>query len=195
MTESDIAYLLFVLLFVVFIGVSYFASSRGQFGQSVKQMVVWCLVFFGFLSIFGMRDTLYEQFFQEEQQPMLQAGSSYVFQRAEDGHFYATLHINDVPVKLVVDTGATGLVLTKEDAEQVGLPMDRLVYSQVAFTANGKVESAPVVLHDVRMGNTVHSRMPASVNGGALHSSLLGMEYINEFAEFRIVKDLLYLTP
>jgi len=130
MTESDIAYLLFVMLFVVFIAISYFASSRGMFGSSLKQMGVWCLIFFGFLSIFGMRDTLSEQLFPEEPEQILAQGSSYVFQRDEDGHFYATLRINDVPIRLVVDTGATGLVLTKDDAKHVGIPMERLVYSQ-----------------------------------------------------------------
>jgi aspartyl protease family protein len=193
MNDSDVAYLFFLLLFLAFIGGSYFISRKGQFGQSIQQMAIWCLIFFGFLSVYGLRNTINAELFPEK--VVVEQNGSYVFQRDEDGHFYATLKINDIPIKLVVDTGATGLVLTKEDAKLVGLPMDRLVYSQTAYTANGKVASAPVVLHDVRMGNTVHSRMRASVNGGALHSSLLGMEYISEFSEFRIVKDLLYLTP
>jgi aspartyl protease family protein len=193
MNDSDVAYLLFLLLFLGFIGGSYFISRKGQLGQSIQQMAIWCLIFFGFLSVYGLRNTINAELFPEPS--VVQQHGSYVFQRETDGHFYATLNINDVPIKLVVDTGATGLVLTKEDAQRVGLPMDRLVFSQTAYTANGTVASAPVVLHDVRMGNTVHSRMRATVNGGALHSSLLGMEYISEFSEFRIVKDLLYLTP
>lgn len=193
MNDSDVAYLFFLLLFLAFIGGSYFVSRKGQLGQSIQQMAIWCLIFFGFLSVYGLRNTINAELFPEEIVKV--QNGSYVFQRDEDGHFYATLNINDIPIKLVVDTGATGLVLTKADAHRVGLPMDRLVFSQTAYTANGTVASAPVVLHDVRMGNTVHSRMRASVNGGALHSSLLGMEYISEFSEFRIVKDLLYLTP
>jgi aspartyl protease family protein len=193
MNDSDVAYLFFLLLFLAFIGGSYFVSRKGQLGQSIQQMAIWCLIFFGFLSVYGLRNTINAELFPEP--VVVEQNGSYVFQRDIDGHFYATLKINDIPIKLVVDTGATGLVLTKEDAQLVGLPMDRLVYSQTAYTANGTVASAPVVLHDVRMGNTVHSRMRASVNGGALHSSLLGMEYISEFSEFRIVKDLLFLTP
>lgn len=156
-------------------------------------MAIWCLIFFYFLSVYSLRSAINEQFFPE--QVVVDRYGSYVFQREEDGHFYTTLQIDDIPVKLVVDTGATGLVLTKGDAARVGLPMDRLVFSQTAYTVNGTIASAPVVLHDVRIGNTVHSRMPASVNGGALHNSLLGMEYISAFSESRIVKDLLYLTP
>ncbi len=193
MNESDLAYLMFLLLFLAFIGGSYFISRKGHFGQSVQQMAIWCLIFFGFLAVFGLRDAITAELFQKAQ--IEKFNGSYVFQRDADGHFYATLTINETPVKLVVDTGATGIVLTKADAKRVGLPMQSLVYSQVAYTANGKVGSAPVVLHDVRIGDTVHSRMRASVNGGELHSSLLGMEYISEFAEFRIVKDLLFLTP
>lgn len=193
MNESDIAYFLFLLLFLAFIGGSYFVSRKGHFGQSIQQMAIWCLIFFGFIAVYGLRDTINTQLFPNAH--TVQHGASYVFQREADGHFYATLKINGEPIKLVVDTGATGLVLTKEDAELVGLPMDRLVFSQTAYTANGIVESAPVVLHDVRMGDVVHSSMRASVNGGDLHRSLLGMQYISEFSEFKIVKDLLYLTP
>lgn len=193
MSESDLAYFLFLMLFLAFIGGSYFISRRGRFGQSLQQMAIWCLIFFGFMAVYGMRETIDAQMFPTKE--VVKQQNAYVFQRSDNGHFYATLRINDIPIKLVVDTGATSLVLTKEDAERVGLPMKSLVYSQVAYTANGQVASAPVVLHDVRMGDIVHSRMRASVNGGALHNSLLGMEYINEFSEFKIVKDLLYLTP
>ena len=95
----------------------------------------------------------------------------------------------------MVDTGATGLVLTKEDATRIGFNPETLRYSQSAYTANGIVPSAPVILSSVFIGATEHERVRASVNGGDLHSSLLGMSYINRFSEFRIVKDLLYLTP
>jgi aspartyl protease family protein len=193
MNNNDIAYFLFLLIFLAFIGGSYFISRKGHFGQSIQQMAIWCLIFFGFVAVYGLRDSISAQIFQTTK--LEKQYGSYVFQREDDGHFYATLMINDQPIKLVVDTGATSIVLTKSDAELVGLPMDSLVYSQTAFTANGTVASAPVVLHDVRMGDTVHSRMRASVNGGDLHRSLLGMEYISEFSEFKIVKDLLYLTP
>ena len=193
MYEDDIANFMYLMLFLAFIGSSYFFSRRGQLGQSLQQMAIWCLIFFGFLAVYGMRDTFKSQLVQST--PIVEETGSYVFQRDMDGHFYVTLQINDTPIRLVVDTGATGLVLTKADAKSIGLPMESLNYSQIAYTANGTVASAPVVLHDVRMGTTTHSRMRASVNGGALHSSLLGMQYISEFSEFKIVKDLLYLTP
>lgn len=193
MNEGDIAYFIYLMLFLAFIGASYFFSRRGQLGQSLQQMAIWCLIFFGFLAVYGMRDTISAQLVQSP--AMIEDSGSYVFQRDIDGHFYVTLTINEAPVRLVVDTGATGLVLTKEDAAKIGLSLDELNYSQVAYTANGTVASAPVVLEDVRIGNTTHTWMRASVNGGNLHSSLLGMRYISEFSEFRIVNDLLYLTP
>lgn len=194
MGDSDVTYLLYLILFISFIGGSYLVSRKGHLAQSLQHMALWCLVCIGLLAAYGMRENVNDMLFpQIANKPAI--NGSYVFQRDDDGHFYATLRINDKPIKLVVDTGATGIVLTKEDAKTVGLPMDKLDYSLTAYTANGTVNSAPVVLHDVRIGKTVHSGMRASVNGGDLHSSLLGMEYISAFSEFKIVKDLLYLTP
>ncbi|GLQ34133.1 aspartyl protease [Amylibacter marinus] len=194
MTGTDVAYFTYLLLFLAFIGVSYLASTRSRLGQSVQQMAIWCLIFFGFIAVYGMREALNEQLFPEKTIVEKMDGS-YVFQREEDGHFYATLLVNNVPVKFAVDTGATTVVLNRDDARRVGIDPDTLNYSQTAYTANGRIGSAPVVLHDVRIGQTAHSHLRASVNQGDLHTSLMGMEYINRFSEFRIVKDLLYLTP
>ncbi|MEM7240938.1 MAG: TIGR02281 family clan AA aspartic protease [Pseudomonadota bacterium] len=196
MSEGDLASFIFLLLFLAFIGVSYMASMRGRMGQSLQQMAIWCLIFFGFIAVYSMRDVILAEIKPTLENQTLQTQSgSYVFQRKEDGHFHVILDINDTPIQLVVDTGATGLVLNKQDARKIGLDLDELRFTQSAYTANGIVKSAPVTIPRIMIGQTEHFNVRASVNGGDLHSSLLGMSYINRFSEFRIVKDLLYLTP
>ena len=196
MSENEFASLIYLLLFLAFIGFSYFASMRGRLGQSIQQMAIWCLIFFGFIAVYSLRDVIEHELFPEPELQTVQTEiGAYVFQREEDGHFYVILEIEGTPVQMVVDTGATGVVLTQEDAARIGFKEKHLRFSQSAYTANGIVKAAPVTLTSVKIGETEHFNVRAAVNGGDLHSSLMGMAYISRFSEFRIVGDLLYLTP
>ncbi|MCT4557400.1 MAG: TIGR02281 family clan AA aspartic protease [Pelagimonas sp.] len=114
--------------------------------------------------------------------------------RDPDGHYYATLIINDVPVEFVVDTGATSVVLTREDAMRAGVdPGEQGFYSE-ARTANGSVATAPIVLTQVQFGSISDKRVRAFVNGGEMHTSLLGMSYLNRFDKIEIAGGQLVLT-
>jgi aspartyl protease family protein len=57
--------------------------------------------------------------------------------QSADGHYYLTMEVNGTPVRFVVDTGATELVLSREMRGAQGIDTDALIYSGRAFTANG----------------------------------------------------------
>jgi clan AA aspartic protease (TIGR02281 family) len=82
----------------------------------------------------------------------------------------------------MIDTGASGIVLSRRDAERVGLDPGSLTYAARAQTANGLVQIAPVRLDTVRLGDFTDTAVPAAVNSGALDGSLLGMSYLDRFA-------------
>jgi aspartyl protease family protein len=105
-----------------------------------------------------------------------------------------TLDINDVPVKFVVDTGASDMVLTLKDAERVGLNRADLQFFGRAMTANGEVRIAPVRLDKVSVGGLSDMRVSASVNEGEMTQSLLGMSYLQRWDRIEIVGDELILT-
>ena len=102
--------------------------------------------------------------------------------------------INNVPVDFLVDTGASQVVLTIDDAARVGLDPDSLAYIGTAFTANGEVATAPVRLDRVELGDMVDTRVRASVNSGQMESSLLGMSYLSRFESIEIRRDVLILN-
>jgi aspartyl protease family protein len=85
----------------------------------------------------------------------------------------------------VVDTGATDLVLTRADAERAGIDTDGLIFSGQAFTANGMVQTAPVLLDTVALEG-MRARVRAVVNGGEMQESLLGMSYLHRFERLEI---------
>jgi aspartyl protease family protein len=86
----------------------------------------------------------------------------------------------------MVDTGASGMVLSLEDAERLGLDRDSLMFLGEARTANGTVRTASVTLPVVELGPFRKEGFRAYVNEGEMDGSLLGMDFLGQFhLEFR----------
>jgi aspartyl protease family protein len=122
------------------------------------------------------------------------AGNVVEVPRGRDGHFHLDLQINGVTVPFLVDTGATQVVLTRRDAARVGLEPSDLTFIGTARTANGEVRIAPVVLDRVALGPIEDRNLRASVNGGQMEQSLLGMAYLDRFDRIEIADNRLILT-
>jgi aspartyl protease family protein len=100
---------------------------------------------------------------------------------AADGHYYLTLQINGTAVPFMVDTGASGMVLSLEDADRLGLDPGSLAFRGQAQTANGVVRTATVTLPLIELGPFRTEDFRAFVNGGEMEGSLLGMDYLRQF--------------
>ena len=114
--------------------------------------------------------------------------------RSFDGHYYLTLEVNGAPIRFVIDTGATDLVLTPQDATRAGLNTAQLRYTNRAMTANGMIQTAPVRLDLVEVGPISDRLVPAVVNGSPMQESLLGMSYLNLFERISIEDGRMILT-
>ena len=191
MSPDDSAYLIYLGLFLLFIGGSYLYSQRGKLTQTVQQALIWMLIFSGAVVAYGFKDTLTQQLFPNR---ALIEGSDIAFRKARDGHFYAVLEINDVPIDFVIDTGATSLVLTLQDAKKVGIDIADLAFTNRAYTANGVTGTARVRLDNVKLGDFEDRNVRAHVNEGDMFSSLLGMDYLSRFGKIRISGDVLTMT-
>lgn len=114
--------------------------------------------------------------------------------RSWDGHFRTITQINGTDVGLMIDTGASLVLLRHDDAMRIGLPLDELNYSTPLTTANGKSYVAPIILDTLSVGDVVvHDVRAAVAQKGALHSSLLGMSFLENLEETVIRKDNMLL--
>ena len=112
--------------------------------------------------------------------------------RGRDGDFSVTAHINGARVPMVVDTGATSVVLTQEAAKASGLPIEILSYTVNVETANGRTRAAPVNLERVVVGGLIERGVPALVaQQGQLKQSLLGMSFLNRLDSWEVRGDKL----
>lgn len=158
-------------------------QNRVSLSKNLQFAAIWGFIFIGAVAVIG----LWEDVQRRTSPQQSSAGSGQIeVPRARDGHYYLTLTINNVPVDFVVDTGATQVVLTGEDARRVGFDPDNLVYLGSAQTANGTVRIAQVTLDHVQLEDITDRNLRASVNGGDLFESLLGMDYLNRFSRIEI---------
>jgi aspartyl protease family protein len=168
-----------------------FARYRGRLGQGLQHAAIWALIFAGVVIAYGFSDTLRGELVPASAQRL--GDSAVALRRFADGHFRAELEVNGRSVPFLIDTGATAMVLSRRDAERVGLDLDRLSFTSPAMTANGAIYSARVTLDRVELGPFVDEDVPAMVNGGELDLSLLGMRYLDRFARVSIEGDRLIL--
>jgi aspartyl protease family protein len=111
-----------------------------------------------------------------------------------DGHFNATVDVNGEPLSMIVDTGASSIVLTPEDARKVGIDPDTLTYRVPVLTANGRTVAARVSLNNVAIGPLDRTKVEGLVaQPGALTQSLLGMSFLSRLRSYEFSGDFLTL--
>lgn len=97
-----------------------------------------------------------------------------------DGHYYARAEVNGRPLDVMVDTGASMVALTYEDAERAGLHLRQSDFTARVSTANGYAAVAPVTLDRVSIGRiTVRGVRAAVSEPGRLDKTLLGMSFLS----------------
>ena len=111
------------------------------------------------------------------------------------GHFYINLSINNQKVRLMVDTGATDLTLSLNDARRIGLDISKLNFNKRYHTANGITHAAMVTLDHVRIANLEFENVKASINQGHMSNSLLGINFLKRFKKYEFSNHKLILTP
>ena len=115
-------------------------------------------------------------------------GNDLVLERRDDGHFYADVELNGVPIRMLVDTGASGVALSTEDARRAGVATSIGMSDVVGEGAGGKVQGDVVTLERIRLAGHEQSAVPAVVlKGGSM--SLLGQSFLRDFASVEISGD------
>ncbi len=190
-TNFDTANLVYLIVLGCAIMIWFFAANRDSLGKTAQQAAVWGLIFIGVIAAIGLWDDI-SATVAPRQSVNAEQGRIEV-PRAPDGHYYLAAEVNGAPVRFVVDTGASDIVLSREDAIAAGLHPDDLNFTGQASTANGIVRTAPVRLDSIAAGGLTDRDVRAVVNSGELRESLLGMGYLERFTSVQITGGMLVL--
>ena len=120
-------------------------------------------------------------------------GSQLVIEAGPGGHFHLDTEIAGREIGFLVDTGASTVALSEDDADAIGLPVHQLDYSGRAKTANGVARIAPVMIDEITVGDHVVRNVQGVVIEGHTGESLLGMTFLRKLAGFEVKSDRLIL--
>ena len=114
--------------------------------------------------------------------------------RGQAGEFALNVKINGVKAPMVIDTGATSVVLTWETAKAIGLPLEMLEYNVDVETAGGHTKAARLTIDRLAVGGLVEKSIPALVvPRGQMKTNLLGMSFLDRLESWGVQADKVML--
>ncbi|MFZ2018302.1 MAG: TIGR02281 family clan AA aspartic protease [Methyloceanibacter sp.] len=193
----------FVALLVYFIG-GIVSRYGGRASSMVRDAVTWLALGLALVTLYS---------YKEEIAPIaarvvgeLLPGSAMTVEQSAgglteirirkrlDGHFNANVDVNGKQIAMIVDTGASSIVLTPEDATKAGIDIRNLAYNIPVLTANGRTFAARVRLDKVAIGPVDRANVDALVaKHGAMTQSLLGMSFLSRLRSYEFSGDFLTL--
>lgn len=193
------------LAILVFLSGSVASSYRGRLFQAVRHLAGWTFLMFVLVALYAYRTELavvadrviVELSPRGTQMNVTGAsgsGQAVRIKRGWSGHFVATARIGKTPIEMIVDTGASTVVLRHEDARRLGIDTRSLRYNVPVQTANGSSYAARVELNSVLIGNVDIQNVEALIaKPGSLHQSLLGMSFLSRLRSYEFAGDYLEL--
>ena len=129
----------------------------------------------------------------ETPKPVMRQSASVVSIPRQRGQFFTQGRVNRGSVRFLVDTGASSVALTPDDARRAGVDPNSLSYDVAVDTANGRTYAARVMLDEVAIGGIRVRRVEGLVVKQGLSISLLGMTFLGELQKVEATPQQLIL--
>ena len=189
-------------LWALLIGTAVFGNGPGL-AESIKQLAIWAIIILvltaGYVFRFDLQD-LGSRFTGglipgSPISTVSNNGSTEVtLVRSDNGHFEAVAAVNEQSVRFLVDTGATSIVLSADDAQAAGIDVSNLNYTIITQTANGTGRSALAGIKSLYLGGIERKNMTVMVaEPGKLGQSLLGQQFLESLSSYEKRGDRLTL--
>jgi aspartyl protease family protein len=166
-------------------------SRRVRFWQVIQYLTIWLgiglvvLVGYSFKGdLWSLKERLSQQLMPTV--PHSITPESVSVSVSQGGHFVVDGNIDGTTVRFLLDSGASSVVLTRQDARRVGISVNELDFTQPTQTANGVVFSAPVVIPRIDVGSIRVDDVKGAVSRGGLTHSLLGMSFLSRLKSWRV---------
>jgi len=197
LANEDLASLVYLGLLGAVVGAGVVGAHR-NIGEMVKNLLIWVVIILGFATGWLYQDQARDMALRlagglAPGRPVTltdENGSAVLIRKSLNGHFEAAGEVNGEPVSFLIDTGATSIALSHDDALRIGFTDDDLRYTLIINTANGQARAAPVRLNTVTVGSVARSGLRAMVaEPERLDQSLLGMNFISSLTAFEMRRD------
>jgi aspartyl protease family protein len=201
---GTIAWIVGVLVLLALWLPSLAGGYRGQWANALKHAAIWCTLLLAFVAAYAYRAE-FAAISGRVKAELLPAGQGVAMpapegeravrlRRSSRGPFFADAMVNGNSVSMLVDTGATSVVLRAADAERIGVDLATLKFTVAVDTANGSTFCAPLRLRSISVGGISYQNVEALVaQPGDLKESLLGMSFLKRLRSYEVTGDFLTL--
>jgi len=199
LSTEDFASLAYNLALIVFLGGAVLVIFRERLSHALEAALFWVAVglvlALGYTYRMELRDVSERAMAEFVPGRAASRGVRTVeIVRGRTGEFQVSTLVNGARSNMVLDTGASAVVLTQEAAKAAGLPLEVLSYNVNVDTANGRTRAAAVTLDRLAVGNIVERSVPALIaQPGQLRTSLLGMSFLNRLESWEVRGDKLVM--
>ncbi len=200
--ENQLMRLSYLSIIALVMAGGLFATQR-NFATAARNLAVWAIIILGLVVVWLYKDDARN--ISGRMLAALNPGhtvtvangdgfSEVILYKSDNGHYEADASINGKPIAMMVDTGATGIALTYEDAQRLGLDPGGLSFDRIVMTANGPAKTAMVKLDEVAVGAIRRRNVQAGIaQPGRLDKSLLGMNFLETLSSVTMAGDELRL--
>jgi len=197
---SIVAGLLLAGLYIV----SLINDGQTRLMQALRYVVVWLAIGFSLIAGYSYREEISAvvsrvggELMPSGQVVSVDTGdegeTAVRVRRRLDGHFAVRASVNGQSMTLMVDTGASSVVLKPADAERAGIDLSKLSYTVAVDTANGTTYAAAARIRTLAVGPLIVRNVDALVaKPGTVKENLLGMSFLRRLRSYEFAKD--YLT-
>ena len=195
--NTDMASLVYLGLIAAVVGAGVIGAHR-NIREMIKNLLIWIVMFLGLATGWLYQDQARDMVLRvagglAPGRPVTvsdENGQAVLIRKSMNGHFEAAGAVNGEPVSFLIDTGATSIALSHQDAVRIGFTDEDLDYSLVINTANGRARAAAVRLDSVTVGSVTRNGLRAMVaEPERLDQSLLGMNFISSLTSFEMRRD------
>ena len=195
---SDVFALAIKIALAALVAALVLTLLRKRFSRALETGMLWLAVALLLVVGYGFQSELHEvsDRLLAEYLPGRAMSRSRVVEvtRGGQGNFAVAAHLNNARISMVLDTGASSVVLTQDAAKAAGLPVEVLTYTVSIETANGRTRAAPVTLNSLAVGGITERSVPALIaQPGQLRTNLLGMTFLNRLESWEVRGDKLMM--
>jgi aspartyl protease family protein len=196
--DQDFGSLAYKIVLLIVVGSMVLALFRDRFSEALTAALVWVVIALALVVGYTYRAELREAGERVLAEVIpgrpVSHGRTVEIARGRAGEFQVATQVNSARVSMVLDTGASAVVLTQDAARAAGLPLEMLAYTVNIDTANGRTHAAAVTLERLGVGTIVEHAVPALIaQPGQLKTSLLGMSFLNRLESYSVTSDKLIL--
>jgi aspartyl protease family protein len=198
LSSQNVPALAYKIALLVFVAGMLLTLFRERFTRAITYALLWVAIALALVVGYSYRFELHDIYDRVLAELIpgraISHGRTVEIERSSSGDFDISAQINGMRIPMVLDTGASSVVLTRDDARAAGLPLEVLSYTVNIDTANGRTRAAPVTLDRLAIGGLVERSVPALVaQPGQLRVSLLGMSFLNRLQSWEVRGDRLVL--